>query len=174
MFYHEKWRSKSWSTTFTMVPFDGKYHHLKSHMTHFCDSFRLFRDTNISNFLPSKFMSRSWSTTFSVVSFDRRFWDIEWYNCKCFSTWPLLTFSRLQNLKWEYLQKYEFYRGWYSLSNVTMVYNICNDLHFQCQIFLIQVTVAFIVISRSCLEGCGFDSHCRLGSILRFKFNSRP
>ena len=31
---------------------------------------------------------------------------------------------------------------------------------------------AFIVIDRSCLEDCGFDSHCRSGSFLRF--NSRP
>ena len=29
-----------------------------------------------------------------------------------------------------------------------------------------------IIIGRSCLEGCGFDSHCRPGSFLRF--NSRP
>ena len=43
----------------------------------------------------------------------------------------------------------------------------------------IQVTVAvlveapaFVVIGHSCLEGCGFDSHCRPGSFLRLK--SRP
>ena len=30
----------------------------------------------------------------------------------------------------------------------------------------------FIVFGRSCSEGCGFDSHCRPGSFLRF--NSRP
>ena len=33
-------------------------------------------------------------------------------------------------------------------------------------------TPAFIAIGRSCLEGCGFDSHCRSGSFLRF--NYRP
>ena len=32
--------------------------------------------------------------------------------------------------------------------------------------------LVFIVIGRSCSEGCGFDSHCRLGSFLGF--NSRP
>ena len=32
--------------------------------------------------------------------------------------------------------------------------------------------LVFIVISRSCSEGCGFDSHCRPGSFLRF--NSQP
>ena len=32
--------------------------------------------------------------------------------------------------------------------------------------------LAFIVIGRSCLEGCLFDSHCRPGSFLRF--NYRP
>ena len=32
--------------------------------------------------------------------------------------------------------------------------------------------LVFIVIGRSCSEGCGFDSHCRPGSFLRF--NSRP
>ena len=31
---------------------------------------------------------------------------------------------------------------------------------------------AFIAIGRSCLEGCGFDSHCRPGSFQRT--NSRP
>ena len=30
----------------------------------------------------------------------------------------------------------------------------------------------FIVIGRSCSEGCGFESHCRPGSFLRF--NYRP
>ena len=32
--------------------------------------------------------------------------------------------------------------------------------------------LVFIVIGRSCSEGCGFDFHCRLGSLLRF--NSLP
>ena len=32
--------------------------------------------------------------------------------------------------------------------------------------------LVFIVIGRSCSEGCGFDSHCRPGSFPRF--NSRP
>ena len=32
--------------------------------------------------------------------------------------------------------------------------------------------LVFIVIGRSCSEGCGFDSHCRPGSFLRF--NYRP
>ena len=32
--------------------------------------------------------------------------------------------------------------------------------------------LVFIVIGRSCSEGCGFDSHCRPSSFLRF--NSRP
>ena len=32
--------------------------------------------------------------------------------------------------------------------------------------------LVFIVIGRSCSEGCGFDSHCWSGSFLRF--NSRP
>ena len=31
--------------------------------------------------------------------------------------------------------------------------------------------LVFIVIGCSCSEGCGYDSHCRLGSFLRF--NSR-
>ena len=32
--------------------------------------------------------------------------------------------------------------------------------------------LVYIVIGRSCSEGCGFDSHHRPGSLLRF--NSRP
>ena len=34
------------------------------------------------------------------------------------------------------------------------------------------VSVEAAVIGRSCSEGCGFDSRCRLGSFLRL--NSRP
>ena len=33
------------------------------------------------------------------------------------------------------------------------------------------MALVFIVIGRRCSEGCGFDSHCRPGSFLRF--NSR-
>ena len=33
--------------------------------------------------------------------------------------------------------------------------------------------LVFIVIGRSCSEGCGFVSHCRPGSFLRF-INYRP
>ena len=32
--------------------------------------------------------------------------------------------------------------------------------------------LVFVVVGRSCSEGCGFDSHCQSGSFLRF--NSRP
>ena len=32
--------------------------------------------------------------------------------------------------------------------------------------------LVFIVIGRSCSEGCGFDSHCRPGSFLRLIFSA--
>ena len=32
--------------------------------------------------------------------------------------------------------------------------------------------LVFIVIGRSCSEGCGFDSHYRSGSFLRFNYRS--
>ena len=52
-----------------------------------------------------------------------------------------------------------------------------NATHFilPYAIAIVAVSVealVFIVIGRSCSEGCGFDSHCRSASFLRF--NSRP
>ena len=44
-----------------------------------------------------------------------------------------------------------------------------------CTLAVVAVSVdahVFIVIGRSCSEGCGFDSHCRPASFL--SFNSRP
>ena len=50
-----------------------------------------------------------------------------------------------------------------------------NNRPIQSRLNYVTVSVeapTFIAIGRSCLDGCGFDSHCRPGSFLRF--NSRP
>ena len=64
-----------------------------------------------------------------------------------------------------------------------MIYIIClpnkfrsrsySIIHNDAIVVVVSVeALVFIVIGRSCSEGCGFDSHCRPGSFLRF--NSWP
>ena len=65
-----KSRLRSRSTTFAMIPFDGKWHNLQKTPTHFCTSSYHFRVINIFNFRPPESRSWSWSTIFTIISFD--------------------------------------------------------------------------------------------------------
>ena len=48
--------------------------------------------------------------------------------------------------------------------------NFRFSIHIKAVVAVSVETLVFIVIGRSCSEGCGFDSHCRPGSFLRFNF----
>ena len=51
--------------------------------------------------------------------------------------------------------------------------NVSNSFPIvQAVVAVLVEALVFIVIGRSCSEGCGFDSHCQPSSFLRF--NSRP
>ena len=67
-----KLRSRSWSTTFAIVPFDENINLYESRTIAFSASFHRFRDTHISNSWPWKYMSRSWRT-FAVAPFDGKY-----------------------------------------------------------------------------------------------------
>ena len=55
---------------------------------------------------------------------------------------------------------------------VCMPVCMCACICIQADVVVSVEALVFIVIGRSCSEGCGFDSHYRPGSFLRF--NYRP
>ena len=64
------WRSTSWITTFSVVPFDGKYQPLKL-IAFFASSHRFQNIFTFENSWTWKCMSKSWYTTFAMRGGDK-------------------------------------------------------------------------------------------------------
>ena len=66
-----KFRPRSWSTTFAMVPFDGKYQPVwNPYLSSFSLALTVFEIFTFQNVWPWKYRSSLWRTTFAMAKFN--------------------------------------------------------------------------------------------------------